>query len=157
MSHRRLVILLALSLGEAAIPLACAPRPVARAPLAENPVPAIGLAESQPTSAAIVPASSSVPVASDTAVPLPVASAPESVAPPPRQSAEPDPPCVDGELIMGACICESGKSADGTGHCVFVPCPRTAEGRISFRDKATGQCMECRSGFRPTSDGKCEP
>jgi hypothetical protein len=157
MSDRRIVLLVALFLGEAAVPVACAPEPVAPAPRAAMATtPALGLAESQPTSAT-VPTDSVTAAASASAAPEPVAPASESarLAPPPP--AEPDPPCIDGELMMGACICDTGKSADATGHCILVPCPRTAEGRVSFRDPATGQCKECRSGLKPTADGKCEP
>jgi hypothetical protein len=158
MSHRRLVILLALCLGEAIIPLACAPAPAARAPVAAVEVPALGLAEPQPSSPIAPAVSASAPPAeSATSVPTVVAAATEAAPPAPRHTAEADPPCIDGEILMGACICDRGMSADATGHCVLVPCPRTAEGRTGFRDPKTGQCMECRPGFRPTADGKCEP
>ncbi len=79
-------------------------------------------------------------VAASATAAVPSASALDSSAPAPEQSAEPDPPCIDGELMMGACICETGKTADATGHCVFVPCPRSAEGKVPFRNPTTGQC-----------------
>ncbi len=57
---------------------------------------------------------------------------------------------------MGACICDKGKGVDATGHCVFMPCPKTESGGIVFRDETTGQCMECRPGTKPSADGKCQ-
>jgi hypothetical protein len=74
----------------------------------------------------------------------------------PPPSAEPTPPCVDGEILMGACICDKGKTADATGHCVYPPCPKSTTGGTPFRDGTTGQCMECRAGTKPTKDGRCE-
>jgi hypothetical protein len=57
---------------------------------------------------------------------------------------------------MGACICSKGKSADATGHCVFMTaCPKSASGGEVFRDEATGKCRECRPGTRPAPDGSC--
>ncbi|MGA2451100.1 MAG: hypothetical protein ABTD50_20770 [Polyangiaceae bacterium] len=155
MIHHRVVILLALLLAEAALPLACAPELLAPA-TPSRAAPAVGVAESQPASAA-VPEASAPTVASASSEPEPVASASASAQPTPSNAAEPDPPCIDGDIIMGACICDQGKTADATGHCILVPCPTTAAGRVPFRDPVTGQCMECRSGFKPTKDGKCEP
>jgi hypothetical protein len=57
---------------------------------------------------------------------------------------------------MGACICDKGKTADATGHCVYPPCPKSTSGGTAFRDEATGQCKECRAGTKPTKDGRCE-
>jgi hypothetical protein len=56
---------------------------------------------------------------------------------------------------MGVCICDKGKSADATGHCVYTQCP-SEHGGATFRDPSTGQCMECRPGTRATKDGHCE-
>ncbi|MGH7294584.1 MAG: hypothetical protein ACRELB_06620 [Polyangiaceae bacterium] len=61
---------------------------------------------------------------------------------------------IDGEILMGACICAHGKGVDATGHCVFAPCPPGVTGGTVFRDEETGQCMECRPGTKP-SRGKC--
>jgi hypothetical protein len=62
------------------------------------------------------------------------------------------PPCIDGEVLMGACICPSGKGVDGTGHCVFMPCPKSTSGGTVFRNDA-GQCVECRAGAIRSGDG----
>lgn len=77
--------------------------------------------------------------------------------PAPTASKEgPPPTCIGGQIIMGACICESGQAVDETGHCVDVPCPST-HGGVTFRDPKTHECMECRPGTKPTKDGHCEP
>jgi hypothetical protein len=57
---------------------------------------------------------------------------------------------------MGVCVCERGKGADETGHCVDMPCP-SAHGGTTFRDPKTGDCLECRPGLTPTKDGHCVP
>jgi hypothetical protein len=60
--------------------------------------------------------------------------------------------------MMGACICSKGKSADSTGHCVFMAtCQKSRSGGTAFRDEKTGQCRECRPGTTPTPDGHCAP
>jgi hypothetical protein len=55
---------------------------------------------------------------------------------------------------MGICVCPKGKGADDSGHCVYMPCPKSTSGGTTFRDK-TGQCKECRSGTKPAPDGSC--
>ncbi len=63
-------------------------------------------------------------------------------------------PCLDGEEMMGACICPRGKSVDETGHCVFARCPEGSGGTV-FRNETTGECMECRRGTVPCGDHCC--
>jgi hypothetical protein len=63
-------------------------------------------------------------------------------------------PCLDGEEMMGACICPRGKSVDETGHCVFARCPEGTGGTV-FRNETTGECMECRRGTVPCGDHCC--
>lgn len=65
------------------------------------------------------------------------------------------PPCIDGEEMMGACICPRGKSVDETGHCVFGQCPPGTGGGPVFRNEATGECLECRPGTMPCGDHCC--
>jgi hypothetical protein len=157
MSQLRVALIFSLLLGGAIIPAACTRETAApvQAPVAPTPALGVGVAESQPVAEISAEAASPEPPATAESAPLP--SAPESTLPAPPPTTAAPPPCVDGELMMGACICDNGKSADATGHCVLIPCPATVAGRVAFRVKNTGQCMECRSGFRPTADGKCEP
>src|SRR5579883_1221156 len=148
---RRFAPALALAAGVAATSLACgAGRSAAPAPSVDGPTPTVA-----PASAA-VPAAA--PVTSPTTTAAPALPASDAPAPVPSASAEPDPPCIEGEVLMGACICnEKGKAPDATGHCVYVPCPSITPGGTPFRDEKTGQCMECRAGTKPTKDGRCEP
>ena len=146
MCHRRLLERVA-TLCASAFLLACAsasPPPASRAhePSTAAGVPSSSVSAAGSTSAAAV------------AAPPPVGSA--SQAPEPT-AAESNPPCIDGEIMMGACICSKGKGADATGHCVYPPCPKSKTGGTSFRDESTGQCKECRAGLRPSSDGTCQP
>ena len=68
---------------------------------------------------------------------------------------KPPAPCLDGEEMMGACICPRGKSVDETGHCVFARCPEGTTGGVVFRAESTGECMECRPGTVPCGDHCC--
>jgi hypothetical protein len=68
---------------------------------------------------------------------------------------KPPAPCLDGEEMMGACLCPRGKSVDETGHCVFARCPEGTTGGIVFRAESTGECMECRPGTVPCGDHCC--
>jgi hypothetical protein len=136
--HCRVPSVLALALTLAAGPLvvlACGPAPVPVAPAPLAPVSA-PLAS---TPAAEAPAASSAPAPT----PAPSASA---------SAASSDPPCIGGEIMMGACICSSGKGVDATGHCVFMPCPKGNMGGIVFRNDQ-GQCMECKPGQVRNGDG----
>jgi hypothetical protein len=65
------------------------------------------------------------------------------------------PPCIDGEEMMGACICPHGKSVDETGHCVFAKCPDGATGGVVFRNQTTGDCLECKPHTIPCGDHCC--
>ena len=130
---------MSLALWVPGLPLACAGRPVAPAP-------------------ARTEAPSAVPVASATAVPAPASSSAVAATCPPGQTLGADgscaasTPCVDGELLMGTCICSHGKGADATGHCVFMPCPKSTSGGTVFRNEE-GQCVECRAGAVRSGDG----
>jgi len=141
-SHRRVarsVSLLALASALVAGPLvmiACASAPPAPAPVTPAPAPAPVTSEA--------PAAPSAPA--PTAAPAPAPSASASAA------ASNDPPCIDGEILMGACICPSGKGVDATGHCVFMPCPKGNMGGIVFRNDQ-GQCLECKPGQVRSGDG----
>jgi len=149
-SHRRIGFAHALSVCGAALALACAPAGAAPAPNAPGPTPGAS-PEASSAAAGSSPASTTTPGGA-----TPAASAPQATAPAPSPSAEPAPPCVDGEVVMGACICpDKGKTPDATGHCIYPPCPKTLIGGTAFRDEATGQCLECRAGTKPTKDGKC--
>ncbi|HEY8087690.1 MAG TPA: hypothetical protein VIF09_07595, partial [Polyangiaceae bacterium] len=64
-------------------------------------------------------------------------------------------PCIDGEDMMGACICPHGKSVDDTGHCVAARCPEGTTGGTVFRNETTGDCMECHPGTVPCGDHCC--
>jgi hypothetical protein len=111
-------------------------------------------ASAPPPSAAAPPAAS---VDAPHTASAPVASAPAAApaAPPAAPAAaEAAPPCIDGEIVMGTCLCPKGKGADSTGHCVFMPCPSSETGGTVFRDES-GQCMECRPGTKPVGNGKC--
>jgi hypothetical protein len=144
MPCRPFVLLLALALPAGRLLLACASAPPV--PASPMPEPAPAVASSSPTSELASPA------AMESAATGPMPSAPAA----PARSAEPPPPCIGGEIMMGACICAKGKSADATGHCVFMTaCPRSANGGEVFRDESTGKCRECRPGLRPTPDGRC--
>ena len=99
--------------------------------------------------AAAVPAMTSASTPSSTP-------APANASPAVAEAEEPAPPCIDGEVAMGICLCPKGKGADATGHCVFLPCPKSDSGGVVFRDETTGQCMACAPGAKPTKDGKCE-
>jgi len=141
MFHRRVVSLLSLALCASSLLWACAHAPVAPAPLGSETPPA------------------AAPVQSAHAVPTPASSAASVAAScPPGQALAPDgscavtPPCIDGEVLMGACICATGKGVDATGHCVFMPCPRSTSGGTVFRNDA-GQCVECRAGAIRSGDG----
>ena len=167
MRQRRLASLLALALCGAALPFACTPAP-ATPPTAVEP----------PPSASASASASAAPIPSATAS---VAAAPSASAPPTcgeKEILDPhgrcvaslcpagkvfmsdgtckDPaPCIDGEVMMGACICPHGKTVDETGHCKFSPCPPGTGGGTVFRDDATGDCMECRPGTVPCGDHCC--
>jgi hypothetical protein len=142
LSSLRIIGLLSLALWAPALPLACAGKPAASAPAA-----------SEAPSAA-------VPVASTTTAPAPAAvpasASAAAVTCPPGQTLGADgscaAPCVDGELLMGTCICPHGKGADITGHCVLMPCPKSTSGGTVFRNDA-GQCVECRAGAIRSGDG----
>ncbi len=149
-SHCRIVFIRLLTLCGAALPPACAAPGAGRAPSVREPTPAV----TQSTS--VSAAGSGTPSATAPTAGIPIVSASEALAPAPPATAEPTPPCIDGEIMMGACICDKGKSVDATGHCVYSPCPKSTTGGTSFRDETTGQCMECRAGMRPTMDGRCE-
>lgn len=153
-----LVFARAVALFGAALPLACESAATVPAQTAREPTPQ--LASPPSVTDAGSPWTSdggaaSSPVTAPT-VAIPAASASEALAPSPVPSAEPVPPCIDGEILMGACICDKGKTVDETGHCVYPPCPKSSTGGTAFRDESTGQCMECPGGTRPTKDGKCE-
>jgi hypothetical protein len=68
---------------------------------------------------------------------------------------KPPAPCLDGEEMMGACICPRGKTVDETGHCVFAKCPEGTTGGTVFRNETTGDCLECRPGTVPCGDHCC--
>lgn len=140
MSDRRVPSLLALASTLVAGPLvmiACASAPPAPAPVAPAPAPAPSTTISE------APAASSAPAPVAAPAPAPPASASAAAA---------DPPCIGGEIMMGACICSSGKGVDETGHCVFMPCPKGNMGGIVFRNDQ-GQCMECKPGQVRSGDG----
>lgn len=158
--HRLIVCIHALALCAPGFPLACAAAGVApasnpRAPTLANAgsavSPSASVASGATTPASVAPGAPAPTAAS------PAASAPEALAPAPPPSVEPTPPCIDGEVVMGACICDTGKTADADGHCGYPPCPKSTTGGAAFRDERTGQCMECRAGTTPTKDGRCEP
>ena len=113
--------------------------------LASGPLIACASAPA-PAVTAPAPASSPSSVASD----IPAASA--STSAPAASAGSSDPPCIDGEILMGACICPSGKGVDATGHCVFMPCPKGNLGGVVFRNDQ-GQCMECKPGQVRSGDG----
>ncbi len=143
--------------------------------LALAPVVALACAGAPPPPPAPVEAPPASAFASASAAPAPVAPEPPAA---PAASPEPGPaatpavcpqgqvlgsdgnckapaPCIDGQDMMGACICPHGKSADETGHCVFTPCPPGATGGTVFRNETTGDCMECRPGTAPCGDHCC--
>ena len=113
-----------------------------------------------PVAPPVAPAPPAAPsaVASDSATPPAAPSASEVSAPPPPAASSASaeaPPCIDGEMLMGACICSKGKGVDSTGHCVFMPCPKSTTGTVVFRSESTGQCMECKPGKVQCGDGCC--
>ncbi|HTB77945.1 MAG TPA: hypothetical protein VK762_32090 [Polyangiaceae bacterium] len=121
--------------------------PAATSPPSPSPAPAPAASTAGPTSSA--------EQTEVTGSPVPSAAPPSSASASTTTSEPPPPPCVDGQVLMGVCICDKGKSADATGHCVYTQCP-SEHGGGTFRDPSTGQCMECRPGTRPTKDGHCE-
>jgi hypothetical protein len=157
-SRQRFACACALFLWAPAFPLACASRGLAPTSNAPN-TPTSNPPEPTPAATASASVSAAGPSASSAAAsPTPVASESEAPPPAPPASAEPTPPCVDGEIMMGACICDKGKTADAEGHCVYPPCPKSTPGAATFRDETTGQCVECRAGTTPSKDGRwCEP
>lgn len=155
---------LALSLSVSVLPLACAGASVA--PAASGDAPPV-TPVTPVTSATAAPA----PVTSASVAPPSLASCPDNgvrdtrgnciaaVCPPDQKLAsdgncKAPAPCLDGEEMMGACICPHGKSVDDTGHCVFARCPEGTGGTV-FRNDATGECMECRRGTVPCGDHCC--
>ena len=58
-----------------------------------------------------------------TGSPVSSAAPPSSASASTTASEPPPPPCIDGQILMGVCICDKGKSADATGHCVYTQCP----------------------------------
>jgi hypothetical protein len=130
--------LLALVMLAPCMALACGPAPA--------PPPSV-----PPTPPPPLPSASAAPAASSATAEVPAASA--SSAPAPSATAD-NVPCIDGEVLMGACICPSGKGVDATGHCVFMPCPKGNMGGVVFRSDS-GQCMECKPGQVRCGDGCC--
>ncbi len=117
---------------------------------ASSPAPAPAVAAPAPA-----PSPSSVPSdapAASSAAPPAVPPTPSAAPAPSASAASSDPPCIDGEILMGACICPSGKGVDATGHCVFMPCPKGNMGGVVFRNDQ-GQCMECKPGQVRSGDG----
>src|SRR5579863_8479807 len=108
MSTRPCVVFVrALSLGGAAFLLACAAG-VAPASHVREPTPAVTSTASASATSSVAPSAT----ASNTAAPVASASAAIAHSPP---ADEPTPPCVDGEIVMGVCVCEKGRGADATG------------------------------------------
>lgn len=139
---RPLVPLLAIVLSGPCVVLACAQAPAA--PPASPP----------PPPSAPAPSASTAPAAASSTAEAPAAP-PPSAPPAAASSAATDTvPCVDGEILMGACICPSGKGVDATGHCVYMPCPKGNMGGVVFRNDQ-GQCMECKPGQVRCGDGCC--
>jgi hypothetical protein len=110
---------------------------------------------SAPAPAPVAPALAPAPTTADSASAAPAASsaAPQAAASSAAPAATEAPVlCVDGEILMGACICPSGKGVDATGHCVFMPCPKGNMGGVVFRNDQ-GQCLECKPGQVRSGDG----
>jgi hypothetical protein len=153
-SSRPVVSSIVLTLSIPVIVLACAGAPAAPPMNGEvQPAPPAPPAPS----ATVAPA----PVASAAAVPSAVPSSPGFAAVCPAGQAlasdgncKAPAPCLDGEEMMGACICPRGKSVDETGHCVYAKCPEGTSGGTVFRNDS-GDCMECRPGTVPCSDHCC--
>jgi hypothetical protein len=159
-STRSVSSLLILVVAGPAFAVACGASPAPPAPAPPTPS-----ASASPSPATSAPAASAEPAASSAAAetPPPSASAAAS-APPPCPGGEARKPdgncpdavkCIDGEIMMGACICSGGKGVDATGHCVYMPCPAGNNGGTVFRNTETGQCMECRPGTRPCGNSCC--
>ncbi|HEY5241579.1 MAG TPA: hypothetical protein VIJ22_08945, partial [Polyangiaceae bacterium] len=118
MRHRRVVALLGPALSGAMFLLACGGTPAVPPAVVEPPPP-------PPPP----PPPSASPEAPPATTPSSVASSPSTSVCPPGQALGSEgncklpAPCLDGEEMMGACICPHGKSVDDTGHCVFARCP----------------------------------
>jgi len=139
---RRSVLLLALVLPGPLLAVACAQTPVQ--PAAPSPTPA-----SAPS-----PAESTAPAVASSTAEAPAAPPPPSAPPAASSAATQSVLCIDGEIMMGACICSGGKGVDATGHCVYMPCPKGNMGGMVFRN-GEGKCMECKPGQIRCGDGCC--
>ena len=153
---------LALALLGLVLPLACAGAPVAQPASAEapvaTPVASASAAPAPVTSASAAPSSSASCAEREVRDThgnciAPVCPAGQALAS--DGNCKPPAPCLDGEEMMGACLCPRGKSVDETGHCVFARCPEGTTGGIVFRAESTGECMECRPGTVPCGDHCC--
>lgn len=136
-----------------ALLVACGGARVAPPAAAEAPVEA-------PVASASAPASASAAPPEPVAPPAPTPHASVAVCPEGQVlgsdgTCRAPAPCLDGEEMMGACICPHGKTVDETGHCVFAACPKGETGGQVFRDETTGECLECRPGTVPCGDHCC--
>jgi len=155
---RRASLCIGVSAGGAlALPLACAGAPVAPAVSAEPPPSAS--AAPAPVTSASSPAPSSASCG-DKEIRDQHGNCVATVCPSGQLlgsdgNCKAPAPCLDGEEMMGACICPHGKSVDETGHCVFARCPEGSTGGTVFRNPTTGDCMECRPGTVACGDHCC--
>ena len=154
---------LALALSGPVLPLACAGVPVAP-PASGEASPAMPVTSASADPATVPSATSAAPSSSascgDKEVRDPHGNCIAAVCPPGRVlgsdgNCKAPAPCIDGEEMMGACICPRGKTVDETGHCVFARCPEGTTGGTVFRNETTGECMECRPGTSPCGDHCC--
>jgi hypothetical protein len=148
-SPRPVVWSLVQALSASALVLACAGAPVAPPMSSEAPPPTP--APSASAAAAPVASASAAPSASSASF---AAVCPAGQVLGSDGNCKAPAPCLDGEEMMGACICPRGKSVDETGHCVYAKCPEGTTGGTVFRNDS-GDCMECRPGTVPCGDHCC--